>query len=141
MSPRTLRYHPRTINNDVAYAVISMPGSGTSICNQFRAVGGAGSIGVHHGTLTTSRGNVSGGWTTIYSMSSQQAFLYDKSGSQDIPFTRITDNASFANYPQCVLDLFVGHNMLRACNIESGGLGTIFWFSQDHSSYDALNVP
>ncbi len=48
---------------------------------------------------------------------------------------------SFANYPLCALDAFLSPTQNRVCNVESYGTGTVFWYSQDHINYDAMNVP
>ena len=58
-----------------------------------------------------------------------------------IPYTRITNNTTFGVYPQCTVDMALPVLVSRYCNVESTGLGTVFWWSQDHSNYSAMNVP
>lgn len=128
------------INNDVAYADLPMPGAGTSVCTQLRAVGGASSSGIHQARGTTAKGDVNAAWVTVYDMSSQEAVMRNNSGSQAIPFTRITTNG-YVNYPRCAVDSYLAPNSPRTCNIESYGTGTIFWWSQDHVTYDYAIIP
>jgi hypothetical protein len=131
-----------TINHDVGWADFPMPSSPTSVCAQLRVVNGPGSIGIHLGRLATAYGDVDGGWTTIYSMSSQEAYMENNSSSQSIPYTSIgIDVSPYTSYPRCTQSAAIAANANRYCNIESYGAGTYFWYSQDNVNWNVMNVP
>ncbi len=139
------------VNSDVAYADSPLIGSnmaGTSACINLKAnAGGAsGSVGVRMGRRTTSNGDVAMAWTLFSASSSQQAIIFNASGSQNIPDTRIT-NTSLTLYPQCSnpqggpdlpLNAFVWRECYKTTN--PSGEGVIYWWSQNGSSYDSLTV-